>query len=103
MVSALKPGGVLLSVEPDMLPCTVAEPDSMHRFWEGWLMWSVEAGIDYFVGGKILAWLDSLGLADIAGEGHTAQFNGGRDGGKKGGKGVRGVVCFRLQDRYFSE
>jgi len=38
MVSALKPGGVLLSVEPDMLFCTVAEPDSMHRFWEGWLV-----------------------------------------------------------------
>jgi len=38
MVSALKPGGVLLSVEPDMLLCTMAEPDSMHRFWEGWLV-----------------------------------------------------------------
>ena len=75
MVTALKPGGVLLSVEPDMVPCTVAEPDSMHRFWEGWLRWSVEAGIDYFVGRKIPVWLDSLGLEDVAGEGHTAQFN----------------------------
>ena len=46
MVSALKPGGVLLSVELDMVPYTVAEPDSMHRFWEGWLRWRVEAGID---------------------------------------------------------
>src|SRR5262245_157031 len=64
---------------PDMLPCTVAEPDSMHRFWEGWLRWSVEAGIDYFVGRKIPVWLDSLGLEDLAGEGHTAQFNGGSD------------------------
>ena len=27
MVDALKPGGVLLSVEPDMMPCTVTEPD----------------------------------------------------------------------------
>src|SRR5215813_2552708 len=79
MVSALKPGGVLLSVEPDMLPCTVTEPDSMHRFWGGLLKWSVEAGIDYFVGRKIPAWLDSLGLEDVAGEGYTAQFNGGSD------------------------
>jgi SAM-dependent methyltransferase len=79
MVSALKPGGLLLSVEPDMLPCTVAEPDSMHTFWEGWLKWSVKAGIDYFVGRKIPVWLDSLGLEDVAGEGHTAQFNGGSD------------------------
>ena len=74
MVTALKAGGVLLSVEPDMLPCTVAEPDSMRTFWEGWLRWSVEVGIDDFVGRKIAAWLDSLGIEDVAGEGHTAQF-----------------------------
>ena len=79
MVSALKPGGALLSIEPDMLPCTVAEPDLMHAFWEGWLKWSVEAGIDYFIGRKISAWLDSLGLKNVAGEGRTAQFDGGSD------------------------
>jgi SAM-dependent methyltransferase len=77
MIAGLKPGGVLLSIEPDMLPCTATEPDSMHRFWQGWLKWSVDAGIDYFIGRKIPAWLDSLGLEDVAGEGHTAQFNGG--------------------------
>jgi SAM-dependent methyltransferase len=77
MVTALKPGGMLLSIEPDMLPCTVTEPDSMHVFWQGWIKWSVEAGIDYFIGRKIPAWLDSFGLNDIAGEGYTAQFNGG--------------------------
>jgi SAM-dependent methyltransferase len=77
MVSALKPGGVLLSIEPDMLPCTVTEPDSMRAFWQGWLKWSVEEGIDYFVGREIPAWIDSLGLQEVAGEGHTAQFNGG--------------------------
>ena len=73
----VKPGGVLLSIEPDMLPCTVTEPDAMRAFWQGWLKWSVEAGIDYFIGRKIPAWLDSLGLVEVAGEGHTAQFNGG--------------------------
>jgi SAM-dependent methyltransferase len=79
MVAALKPGGVLLSIEPDMLPCTVTEPDSMRAFWQGWLKWSVEAGIDYYIGRKIPAWLDSLGLEDVAGEGYTAHFNGGSD------------------------
>jgi SAM-dependent methyltransferase len=79
MVRALKPGGVLLSIEPDMLPCTVTEPNSIHAFWQGWLNWSVEAGIDYFIGRKIPAWLDSLGLENVAGEGYTAQFNGGSD------------------------
>lgn len=77
MVAALKPGGVLLSIEPDMLSCTVSEPEAMHSFWQGWLAWSRDAGIDYFIGRKIPAWLDSLGLEDVAGEGHTAQFNGG--------------------------
>jgi SAM-dependent methyltransferase len=77
MIAALKPGGVLLSIEPDMLPCTVTEPNAMRTFWQGWLKWSVEAGIDYSIGRKIPAWLDSLGLEEVAGEGHTAHFNGG--------------------------
>jgi SAM-dependent methyltransferase len=77
MVSALKPGGVLLSIEPDMLPCTVTQPEAMRAFWAGWLNWSAEAGIDYSIGRKIPAWLDALGLQDVAGEGHTAMFNGG--------------------------
>lgn len=76
MVAALKPGGALLSIEPDMLPCTVVAPDSMRAFWQGWLKWSADAGIDYFIGRKIPVLLDSLGLRDIAGEGNTAHFNG---------------------------
>lgn len=79
MVGALKRGGWLLSIEPDMLPCTVTEPPPMQAFWQGWLQWSREAGIDYFIGRKVSVWLDSLGLADIAGEGRTAVFNGGSD------------------------
>jgi SAM-dependent methyltransferase len=79
MASALKPGGALLSIEPDMLPCTVTEPDSIRAFWQGWLKWSAEHGIDYFIGRKIPAWMDSLGLENVAGEGHTALFNGGSD------------------------
>jgi len=79
MVDAVKPGGAFLSIEPDMLPCTVAVPDSMRLFWQGWLKWSGDSGIDYFVGRKIPAWLDSIGLEDVAAEGHTAHFNGGSD------------------------
>jgi len=77
MVAALKPGGVLLSIEPDMLPCTVAEPEAMRKFWQGWLKWSSDVHIDYFIGRKISVWLDELGLEDVAGEGHTALFPGG--------------------------
>ncbi|MBV8073688.1 MAG: class I SAM-dependent methyltransferase [Acidobacteriaceae bacterium] len=77
MVNALKPAGVLLSIEPDMLPCTVTEPVSIRTFWQGWLRWSAEAGIDYYLGRKIPRLLDSLGLEGIGGEGQTAHFNGG--------------------------
>ena len=65
-----------------MLPCTVAEPASMRAFWQGWLKWSEQSGIDYFVGRRIPGWLDSLGLAGVAGEGHSACFNGGSDWAK---------------------
>jgi SAM-dependent methyltransferase len=82
MIGALKPGGVLLSIEPDMLPCTVAQPESMHAFWQGWLNWSAQSGIDYFIGRRISPWLDSLGLRDVAGEGYTAHFNGGSNWAK---------------------
>jgi SAM-dependent methyltransferase len=77
MIDAVKPGGSFLSIEPDMLPCTVVEPESMRAFWRGWMNWSEQAGIDYHVGQKITEWLDTLGLAGVAGEGHTPQFNGG--------------------------
>jgi hypothetical protein len=51
----------------------------MLRFWQGWIKWSLQSGIDYSVGRKVSAWLDSLGLENVAGEGHTAHFNGGSD------------------------
>lgn len=79
MVSALKPGGALLSIEPDMLPCTCAVPEVIHAFWQGWLEWSREAGIDYFIGRQIPEWLDALTLQVVAGEGHTALFRGGSE------------------------
>lgn len=79
MVGAVKPGGAFLSIEPDMLPCTVAEPQSMRAFWQGWLKWAEQLDIDYFVGRKIPAWLDSLGMEGVAGEGCTISFNGGSD------------------------
>ncbi len=78
-VSALKPGGVFLSIEPDMLPCTVAEPEAMRTFWQGWLKWSAESSIDYFIGRKTQSWLASLGLEGVVGEGFTPHFNGRSD------------------------
>jgi SAM-dependent methyltransferase len=77
MAAALKPGGALLSIEPDVVPATVAEPESMHRFWQGWLKWSKAMGIDYFIGRKMPGMLAETGLEAVGAEGHTAVFNGG--------------------------
>lgn len=77
MIAALKPGGLLLSIEPDALPIQAAEPELVYQFWQGWWEWSITAGIDYGIGRTIARWLDCLGLEGVAGEGHTAVFSGG--------------------------
>lgn len=102
MIDALKPGGLLLSIEPDMLPCTVAQPESLHAFWQGWLKWSAEAGVDYFIGRRIPSWLDSLGLLDVAGEGYTAHFNGGSNWAKYWADTMRELAPSLLKSRFLT-
>lgn len=77
MLAALKPGGVFLFIEPDMLPATAAEPESVRAFWQGWFQWSNSVGIDYFIGRKMPSLLVGLTLEAVAVEGHTALYNGG--------------------------
>jgi SAM-dependent methyltransferase len=103
MVAALKPGGMLLSIEPDMLPCTVTEPSSMQTFWRGWLKWSAEANIDYFIGRKIPEWLDLLGVEHVAGEGHTPQFNGGSDWARYWTETMRELTPSLLKSGYVTQ
>ena len=50
MIASLKPDGALLLIEPDFLPVSIAEPPEVCAFWDGWLAWSRERGIDYFIG-----------------------------------------------------
>jgi SAM-dependent methyltransferase len=77
MISALKPGGVFLSIEPDFLPATVAAPRSIHAFWQGWLAWSASVGVDYFIGRRMPSLLAGLKLGAVAAEGQTAFYGGG--------------------------
>ena len=77
LISALRPAGVLILIEPDFLPATAAEPEAVSRFWEAWLDWSKSEGIDYFVGRKIPAMLAELGLSAVGAEGYTAIYRGG--------------------------
>jgi 2-polyprenyl-3-methyl-5-hydroxy-6-metoxy-1,4-benzoquinol methylase len=50
LVASLRPSGAILLIEPDFLPVSLAEPPEVLAFWEGWLAWSRERGIDYQIG-----------------------------------------------------
>src|SRR2546423_3190400 len=77
MIANLRPGGALLLIEPDFLPVSVAEPADVRSFWDGWLEWARESGIDYFIGRTLAPRLASLGLTGISGAAETAIYNGG--------------------------
>ena len=77
LVASARPGGALLLIEPDFLPVSVAEPAEIRAFWDGWLSWSREQGIDYFIGRRLPTMLSELGLADIEATAETALYHGG--------------------------
>jgi SAM-dependent methyltransferase len=77
LVASLRPGGALLLIEPDFLPVSVAEPPEVRVFWNGWLAWSREHGIDYHIGRALAPRLAALGLTQISGGAETAIYNGG--------------------------
>ena len=77
LVAGLAPGGAILLIEPDFLPVSVAEPPAIKEFWDGWLAWSREQGIDYHVGRSLAPRLAAFGLAQIEGTAETAVYNGG--------------------------
>ncbi|MEP6649747.1 MAG: methyltransferase domain-containing protein [Lapillicoccus sp.] len=77
LVASLAPGGAILLIEPDFLPVSIADPPEVHRFWGGWLQWSREQGIDYFLGRTLAARLAALDVEDVAGTAETAVYQGG--------------------------
>jgi 2-polyprenyl-3-methyl-5-hydroxy-6-metoxy-1,4-benzoquinol methylase len=77
LVASLRPGGAILLVEPDFLPVSIAQPPEVRAFWDGWLAWSRERGIDYQIGRTLAPRLAALGLKQISGTAETAVYNGG--------------------------
>src|SRR5436190_20005567 len=67
MVASLRANGALLLIEPDFLPVSVAEPPEVRAFWDGWLAWAHERGIDYQIGRTLAPRLASLDLTNISG------------------------------------
>jgi SAM-dependent methyltransferase len=77
LVASARAGGAILLIEPDFLPVSVAEPAGIRAFWQGWLAWSREQGIDYFIGRRLPAMLAGLGLREVTATAETALYNGG--------------------------
>jgi SAM-dependent methyltransferase len=79
LVASLAPGGGILLIEPDFLPVSIAEPGDVRAFWDGWLAWSRDAGIDYHIGRTLAPRLAALGLEHVAGTAETAVYCGGSE------------------------
>jgi SAM-dependent methyltransferase len=77
LVASVRPGGAVLLIEPDFLPVSIAEPAEVRAFWDGWLAWSRDQGIDYFVGRRLPPMLSGLGVTGIGAVAETALYNGG--------------------------
>lgn len=77
LVASTRPGGAILLIEPDFLPVSVARPAEVRSFWDGWLDWSREQGIDYYTGRRLPPMLAGLGVADVTATAETALYHGG--------------------------
>jgi len=77
LVGSVRPGGPVLLIEPDFLPVSVAEPPVVRAFWDGWLAWAREQGIDYHVGRALPQRLAALGVERIGAVAETYLWNGG--------------------------
>jgi SAM-dependent methyltransferase len=77
LAEAVRPGGCILLEEPDFHPVLASDSPVMRGFWQGFLAWAADQGIDYFVGRRLAPLLAGLGLERIAVHGETILFNGG--------------------------
>jgi len=67
---------VATPIDPGAFDLVTAEPPEVRAFWDGWLAWSRDQGIDYHVGRALAPRPASLGLAEVAGTAETAVYNG---------------------------
>jgi SAM-dependent methyltransferase len=77
LAAAVKPGGHILIEEPDFHPVLASDSPVIRGFWQGFLAWAANHGIDYFVGRRLAPLLAGLGFQQIVAHGETILFNGG--------------------------
>ena len=77
LAAAVRPGGCILLEEPDFHPVLATDSPVMRDFWQGFLAWAADQGIDYFVGRRLAAQLAGLGFEQVPSHGETILFDGG--------------------------
>jgi SAM-dependent methyltransferase len=77
LAAAVRPGGVLVIEEPDFHPVLATDSPAMRDFWQGFLAWAANQGIDYFIGRRVAGLMAGLGLTEVAAHGETILYNGG--------------------------
>ena len=92
MARWLKPGGWLFVQEPDFYPTWTVEPPSQNQFWQQFIRWADGHQIDYYVGRKIPAWVQTEDLRDISSEGHAILYNGGSGFAQWWDDGIREIA-----------
>lgn len=121
LLASARPGANVLVIEPDFLPVSVAEPAAIRAFWRGWLSWSRDQGIDYFLGRRLPELLSAAGLADVGATAETALYNGGspwaaywqqtirqlreqlQDSGKLDSEGIDGFLARCADPRWWTQ
>ncbi len=77
LAAAVRPGGRIVLVEPDFHPTLATDSPVLRAFWEGFLAWAADQGIDYFIGRRLGLMLGDLGFEELSAHGETILFNGG--------------------------
>ncbi|HVR47310.1 MAG TPA: class I SAM-dependent methyltransferase [Candidatus Binatia bacterium] len=62
MAAALKPGGWLFVCEPDFHLALACEPKAWRDAWNGIIAWGKSQGVEWFIGRRLPAMVQALGL-----------------------------------------
>ena len=62
MAAAVKPGGWLFACEPDFNLARTCKPEAWAETWDGIIKWGQTQGVDWFIGRKLPAMVNALGL-----------------------------------------
>jgi ubiquinone/menaquinone biosynthesis C-methylase UbiE len=64
MAAVVKPGGWLFACEPDFNLVRACEPPAWRTAWDGIIKWGLSQGVEWFIGRRLPAMVQALGLGE---------------------------------------